>query len=83
MAPHLTRDTGGPPPPTPRELQLQAEVERLQRELRAAREVGFALERWVALPGMFWGDTPETGSEVGATLKRWQQVRDGEATPDD
>ncbi len=51
-----------------------ADLVALVAELRAAREIGHALERWSALPGMFWGDTPETGSEIGAALKRWQEV---------
>ena len=55
-------------------LCSEANVPDLVAELRAAREIGHALERWSALPGMFWGDTPETGSEIGAALKRWQEV---------
>jgi hypothetical protein len=50
------------------------DVPALVAELRAARETCHALQRWVALPGMFWGDTPETGSEVGAALTNWQKV---------
>jgi len=57
-----------------RQANFAATAKVLVAELRAAREIGHALERWSALPGMFWGDTPETGSEIGAALKRWQEV---------
>ena len=53
---------------------VHKDVLALVAEVRAAREICEALERWEALPGMFWGDTPETGSEVGAALTNWQKA---------
>jgi hypothetical protein len=36
MVAHLTRDGGGPPPPTQNEALLQAEVARLRQGIQAA-----------------------------------------------
>lgn len=39
MAAHLTRDGGGPPPPTRNEVLLREAIDRLRLQLDTAREV--------------------------------------------
>jgi hypothetical protein len=46
----------------------------LATELRPARKVAEALDRWVAMPGHFFGPTPEQGSEVGDALAEYHQT---------
>jgi hypothetical protein len=50
---------------------------RLVAELRAAREVVDTLTQWVVLSGMYFGNTPEQGSEVGAALAAYDQAVGG------
>lgn len=46
----------------------------LVAELRAARDVIAALEKWADIDGHYFGDTIETGAEIGDALAAYDKV---------